>query len=373
MKVKCNRQSLLQALQTIIGVVTQKDIYPILGNVRVSAFDGNLLFKATDLKISLTYSLPVSQFEILEEGELLIAAQKFFNVIKEAPDEEVEVEKNNYDARIICKDGKFVILGEEPDKFPNVPEFQESNFIEIEGKDFQKLIRKTLFSTTTERTRYDLDNILLIISEDSLRFVATDGKRLAICDRPCTGGEGIDVREVTVPCKGLQQIDRVLSTTSPDKVRLGFMENQLLFHTPEVVMSTRLSEAKFPPYQKVIPQGLPYKAFLNVKDFTSALRRVCWFTDEKNKSIELSFTPEKLKLFAMDEGAGEASLEMPVVYEGEAFDIKFNPDFFLDMLKIADSSDVTILLKDFASAALIKEGDDFQYVVLPIKPQVRDH
>ena len=370
MKIKCKKQVLLQALQTITGVAAQKDIYPILANVKIIAQDDALKLKATDLKISLTYSLSQEEFEILEPGELLISAFKFFNVVKENPDDEVILQKaDTFNATIVCSDGKFKILGEEPEKFPPVPEFQEAESLEIQGADFQKLIKKTLFATTTEKTRYNLDNVLVMVLKDQLRFVATDGKRLAVCDRPCNANEALEGKDFTVPSKGLQQIDRVLNATSPEKVKLGLIENQLLFQTDEVVLSTRLADAKFPPYEKVIPKDLPHKAFLKVKDFSSALRRVCWFTDEKNKSIELGFSSDSLKLFANDEGAGEASLEMPVVFEGDPFDIKFNPDFFNDMLKIIDSPEVTVFLKDFASPAMIKDGEDFQYVVLPIKPQ----
>lgn len=369
MKIKCQKQVLLQALQTVTGVAAQKDIYPVLANVKVIADGDSLQLKATDLKISLTYSLSSNSYEIMEPGELLISAYRFFNVVKENPDESIILEKSDmFNAKITCSDGNFKILGEEPNKFPPIPEFGEAESLEVLGVDFQKLIKKTLFATTTEKTRYSLDNVLVLTFDDKLRFVATDGKRLAICDRPCENTT-LKEREFTVPSRGLQQIDRVLSATSPEKVKLGLIDNQLLFQTEEVVLSTRLAEAKFPPYEKVIPKDLPHKAFLKVKDFSSTLRRACFFTDEKNKSIELSFSSDTLKLFANDEGTGEAFLKMPVVFEGEPFDIKFNPDFFNDMLKVVDSPEVTVFLKDFASPAMIEDGEDFRYVVLPIKPQ----
>ncbi len=179
MKVKCQRQSLLKGLQAITGVITQRDIYPILENVLVLATNNTLLFKATDLKISLTYSVPPTDFDIVEEGEVLVSASKFCNIIKETPDEQVLIEKSNFDAKITCNDGTFKILGEEPGKFPAVPEFEEGESVEIQGTDFQKLIKKTLFATTSLKTRYDLDNVLVLVSPEGLRFVATDGKRLS--------------------------------------------------------------------------------------------------------------------------------------------------------------------------------------------------
>ncbi len=366
MKIKCQKQFFAKALQTISGVAIQRDIYPILENVRISTDNNQLLLKATDLKISVTYILNKG-IEIIEPGELLLPAAKLNNLVKETPDEEFRIEKDDFNGVLITKDGRFYILGENPQKFPEIPCFQEKGTMEISGEDFRKLINKTLFATTAEKTRYDFDNVMVNILENTIRFVSTDGKRLALCEKKYQSLGDIKEKQFTVPAQGLQQIQRVLSTTSPGKVILNVLENQFLFRTEDVILSTRLSDGKFPPYEKVMPQVLPYKIFFAQKDFASALRRVCLLADEKNKIVQITFNHTCLNLFCRGEGTGEANVEIPAVYDGEPFSIKFNPNFLLDVLKVIDNSEINIFLQDGQSAILLKDGDDFRYVVLPIK------
>lgn len=366
MKIKCSKQPLLKALQSVTAIATQKDLYPVLENVKIVARDNTISLQATDLKISLTYLLQ-EQITIIEPGEMLICAAKLYNLVKETPDAEISLEQDNLNGVLVCQDGKFCIWGEDTSKFPEIPKFQDQAALEIGGEDFQTLIKKTLFATTTEKTRYDLDNVLITVNEDKLRFVATDGKRLALCEKKCKIVGDVPKKPVTVPNKGLQQIEKVLTTTSPATVTLNFLENQLLFRTNEITLSTRLSDAKFPPYEKVIPKGLAHKITLVTKDFASALRRVCILADEKNKIVEVSLTAKSMKLFAMGEGTGEATLEMPIEFTGEPFTIKFNPNFLLDVAKVVVSENLEVLLQDSSSAVLIKDGEDFQYILLPIK------
>ena len=362
---------MLRALQTISGIAIQRDIYPVLENVKITSCENKLILRATDLKISATYTIAADQVSIIDPGELLLPAQKLYNLVKETPDEEIVIEQDGLNGILITGDGRFCLLGENGQNFPEIPDFQEQTAIEIFGEDFRKLIKKTLFATTPEKTRYDLDNVMVDIIEDTLRFVATDGKRLALCDKKYQAVGEIASKSFTVPAQGLQQIDRVLSATTPEKVKLSFVENQLLFRTEDVVLSTRLSDAKFPPYKRVMPQNLPYKATLQPKDLTSALRRVCLLADEKNKIVEMWFTPTTLKLYSRGEGTGEANVELPMVYDGEEFKVKFNPQFFLDALKVIEGKELDMLLQDSQSAILLKDGDDFQYIVLPIKVEER--
>lgn len=367
MRIKCHKQTFAKALQSVNAVATQRDLYPILENVRISATDKGFFLKATDLKISLTYLFPREQVEIFEPGELLIPAFKLQSLVKETPDAQVTLEKKDFNGVLTCQDARFCILGEDPAKFPEIPEFQEKSVLEISGEDFQKMIKKTLFATTSEKTRYDLDNVLVNVLGDTIRFVATDGKRLALCDRKCKALGEVANNRFTVPSKGLQQIEKVLNTTNPPLVALSILDNQLLFRTNEFILSTRLSDAKFPPYERVIPKNFTATTSCAIKDFGSALRRVCVLTDEKNKIVEMVFSANKLKIFAVGEGTGEATVEIPAQFSGTPFDIKFNANFLLDMIKVAESSQLEISGLDGQSAVLVKDGEDFQYVVLPIK------
>ena len=368
MKFKCSKKELLKVLQMVKLITKQKDIHPVLENVKILAIkEKGVLLQATDLNSTLTYNIAPENVEIIEEGVILLPALKLFNLIKETPESDIFITQENLDGVIICKDGKFTIKGEEVENFPNISGVKiEKNYVSIDGEGFQKLIKKTIFATTNEKTRYDLDNVLINIDDEKIRFVATDGKRLALSERKFQEKTMESQKNITVPARGLQQIDRVISATTPKTVKISVLENQLLFQTKEVIFSIRLSEGRFPPYERIIPKNLPSKVMVMKKDLLTGLKKSLLNVDKKNRTVEFIFESDKLKIYTLDEKIWIVKSNIPIKYEGEIFSIKFNPDFFIDVLKILDSNEIEMLVKDGKTLFLIQE-DGFKYVVLPIK------
>lgn len=368
MKIKIRKKAFKKVLRKICYLAKRNNNLPILENVLFSIVDNELILKATDLKTTVTYTLTSNELEVIEPGELLLPALRLYNLVKETSDEEVIIDQENFNGVLISKDGKYCIWGEDPQKFPEFPDFydlEDKDFLEISGKDLKKMIKKTVFVATKCITRYDLEHVLVEILENKLRFVATDGKRLAICEQPYKAiGEVIN-KQLTVPAQSLQQIDRVLSAITPETVTLSFLDGQFLFRTSEVLLSTRLSDAKFPPYQKVMPSVLPYKATLTLKDFASALKRVYLMADDKNKIVTISFSSTTMNFFAHGKGSGEAKFNVPCLYTGKPLEIKFNFNFLLEVSKVMDSKKIDFLVQDGQLAILIKE-EGFKYLVSPI-------
>ncbi len=379
MKIKCPRQSFLKPLQICSGLVTPKELYNICQFVRISAVNNKIVLQATDLKISFTYNMPMDGVTIEREGELLLPASRLFMLVKETHEEEILLEQESVKEKeslvngiITTKDGKFKILGEDIGKFPEIPEFKDEESFEISGENFSKLINKTIFATTTERTRYDLENVLIDLNiEGVVRFAATDGKRLAYCDhKPSIIGKTAKKR-YTVPNIGLRQIEKIINTLSPKEVKFNFIDNHFVFLTNDVVLSTRLSDGVFPPYEKVIPDKFPHKGKISVKEFTSALRRITVLEDEKNRVIELNFTDKNVNISVQNDAVGNAEINMPIDFSFgtniTSLAIRFNPTFLQDALKCINNNEAEIELKDNKSALFIKDGEDFRYVVLPIR------
>jgi len=365
MKSIINKKALLKALESLKGITKKSRLYPILENVRLTTLENTLLLRATDLRTSISYTIPKEDVYILNDGELLLPSLELYNIIKETPDIEVMLESEVFNGKLTTEGGIFCILGENPQKFPEMPEFDEKGTIEISGDDFKKLIKKTLFATTSEKTRYDLDNVLIEIIGDVIRFVSTDGKRIAICEKKYIAFTEIIDNRFTVPALGLQQIEKVISATKPEKVTLSFSESQLIFRTNDVLLIIQLSEVRFPPYEKVIPIALPYKAIIPSKEFLSVLKRICFLTDKKNKTIEIFFSNGKIDVFPIRDNNVTGNFTLPVEYNGNDLSIKFNPNFLLDFLKVIDSKKISISLESKEHAILLQDDDDFRYILLP--------
>jgi len=366
MKLRIKKNALNFALKSIKAIAHKSSGLSFLESVHLSTIDKELILKATDLKTTIAYTLVSNELEIIEPGELVLNALSFFSAVKETPDEEILIDQQGFNAALIIEDGKILIQGADPKEFPKIPQFEDKYDIEMLGDDFKKLIKKTLFVTTNKKTRYDLDNVLVDILEDKIRFVATDGKRLAIFDRPYKAiGEVIN-KQLTVLAQALKQINLILSATTPETVMLSFLDRHLLFCTKEFILSTRLSDAKFPPYQKVIPSELPYWAKINRKDFTLAIKRVCRKLKKSEQDFEtisltLAFSKNEIKFIGL---LGEITKK--IWFNGEPFSIIFNSDFLLELLKYLTGHELRLQVRDGHSAMIISE-EGYKYIVLPIK------
>lgn len=361
MKIEVDKKKILEALQLAAGLAPQKDIYPILSNVLLESIPNFLIIKATDLKITLVQKLDCVTFE---NAKLLINCAKLLQICKNAPDEKINIESSGLAAKITMSDGTIKIVGEEPEKFPAIPEFFPEKKIAIGSKDLTAMISAVVWATTTERARYDLDNILFIFKKNLATAVATDGKRLAIYKSPCICEKE---QTVTIPSKMIGLVGRLINVK--EETYIEIKDNQFIVSNCGTFVTTRTSEAKFPPYEKVIPQNNTTTITVNKEKFLSCVHRASWCANEKNKSMEFFFGPGVISLKASEESLGDSEISCSSSLLGNPFSIKFNPDYILDIKNVKEGNEITIHGRDNISAAEIREGERFQYVVLPIKPQ----
>lgn len=356
MKINCKKNILLKVLQNVHQ----------MENCKLSASEKGLQLKATDMKVALSYTFPSTDVQIIESGELFLSVERLFGFLKETPDTEITLESSDLNLILKSCKAQASFCGQEPGKYPEISEQPGSNTLELASEDFAKLIRKTQFATTQEKTRYDLENVLITNMGDKLRFVATDGKRLSLCEKKYKTNGDVKPFSFTVPVGALRQIEKALSSFPTTTLLFGVGEYYFFVQCSNFVMSARLANAKFPDYEKVIPQNLSNTAQINTKELISALRRIAILSNDKIKTSDMSFSPTMLKVYSMGEGTGEATVEIPIVFEGKPFETRFNITFLLEALKYMED-EINFHGESTQSPSLIKDGEDFLYVVLPIK------
>ena len=81
----------------------------------------------------------------------------------------------------------------------------------------------------------------------------------------------------------------------------------------------------------------------------------------------MAFAKEGLTLTSRAPEMGEAEIHVELdKYEGEPLEIGFNPGFFIDALKVISTGDVIVELKAANKPGVIKTGNEFTYVVMPV-------
>ena len=130
---------------------------------------------------------------------------------------------------------------------------------------------------------------------------------------------------------------------------------------------SRLVEGRFPDYRKVMPQKATVKVPLVVGPFQTAVRQAAIMTDEESKKVVFNFGKKKLMVQASGSESGRSKIEMPLDYDGKAIEIKFDPRFLTDMLRVLEPERALSLeLVDGTSPALFRDGAEYSYVVMPL-------
>lgn len=252
MQFKTSKDTFLKAISAVLGAINPKANLPILANVLVqSNGPDELKLTATDLEIGILTSCPA---RITEEGAVTIPAKKLHDIIRELPPEEVEVTvAKNFAVNIKTNKSFFKIMGLEPDEFPKLPEPTPEHSFKLEQRILKQCLALVVFAISRDDARYTLNGALLISKNNSLRFVATDGKRLASIKKDIELPKNTNI-EVIIPAKTIAELLKTLTDESTE-VGIAYAQNQMVFQCGETTITSRLIEGKFPNYEQVIPKG----------------------------------------------------------------------------------------------------------------------
>ncbi len=361
----------MQAVNIVSSVVASRSPTPVLLCVKLTAADGRLTLAATDMEVGVR--LTVDQVDVQQDGEALIPADKLTQIVRACEDPTFTIETEDHAVHIRAADSHFKVFGYDPKEAPPVRDFGDATVdCEVAADVLAKVTTRTLFAAAVEHSRYAINGVLFERDGKRLRLVATDGRRLAVATGSCkTAAEGSS--SCIVPTKALVLVNKLLD--DPDApIRVAIEDNQILFAVGEgadaAVLSSNLVEGAFPPFDDVIPKDQDKKASFDAGALSSAIRRAALLTNEESKGVRLKFDKHQLTLTSRAPEMGEAEVQLGLDnYEGEPLEIGFNPGFITDALKVVDSGDVIIELKAPNKPGVLKTGNDFTYVLMPVNLQ----
>lgn len=363
MKVKFNRSALQEALTLVTGIIPARTPKPILQCLRITTQDAAVKIAATDLEIGITCL--VSQVEITEPGEIVIPADKLFSIVRESFDEVVAVEATESAVNILGSDSHFTIYAHDPQQYPAVPDFDGPANIELKLQRLQEGIEQTVFAAARESTRYALNGVLWEVTGKKLSLVATDGRRLAksivALDKAASRPEG----RIIVPAKTMNLLSKI-GAQEDTLAQVRFSGNQIVVSAESTVVSSTLVEGNFPKYEDIIPKDYTRKLTLPSAAMLSAVRRAALLANEDSKGIRLALDKGTLVLTSRAPETGDAQIDMSVDYKDEPMEIGFNPQFLVDVLRVIKSEDFELHLGQPDRPGLIKCGNNFLYIVMPV-------
>ncbi|HEU4343606.1 MAG TPA: DNA polymerase III subunit beta [Candidatus Binatia bacterium] len=367
MELKAKRGDLLAALYWTQSIVERRNTMPILANVLIESRKGEIRITATDLEVGVRGEL---DGDVEKEGAVTVNAKKLYEIIREVPTEQVQVRRlENEWVEIRSGRSLFRIVAMDAREFPQFPNFDSKSLSTASASTVREMIEKTIFSVSTDETRYALTGVFVEQGEaGNVRMVATDGHRLAFDEGPL-GSLGLS-KGVILPRKGLAELKKLLDAGEEGIVSIGFKENMGLVIKDRVELFMRLIDGDFPDYTKVIPKGNPNVAKIDHHELLQALRRVSILSNERYKGVKMDFADGRISISANNPDLGEATEEVEATYKGKPLSIGFNARYVIDVLGVLGSDgEIEIELKDELSPSVIRKTgvEGYLYVLMPMR------
>ena len=365
MKFQIEKETLLNPLQQIIGAVEKRQTMPALSNVLIRTTENSLSLTATDLEIEL-----VSQVGIIidEPGEITVPARKLLDICKSLSDEAL-INFTVTDNKALIQSGRsrFSLATLPANNFPSLDAINSIYEFEIQQKILRDLIDKTAFAMAQQDVRYYLNGLMLEISSNSLRAVATDGHRLAYCEKQ-TNADIADIKQVILPRKGVLELIRLLND-SEDTVKIILGSNHLQVEFDKIRLTSKLIDGRFPDYNRVMPTDGTNIIKIDRTQLRQALIRASILSNEKYRGIRLTLENNLIKLQAQNPDQEEADVDLEVDYNGDEIEIGFNVNYVLDVLNVTNSETVQATFRDSNSSFLLTYPDqeDCKYVIMPMR------
>ena len=367
MKVICSKEELLRGAQIVQTIVTPRSTLPILSNFLFEAQGNQIKLSSTDLEVGVSCFV---KGEVSQEGAITIPAKRFSDIVRELPgDKDIELRADDSNqVSVKCGKSHFVLMGLPKNDYPVLPQFPEEKTFALSKQLLKAMLRRTSFAVSTDETRYVLNGVYLLAEEGVLRFVSTDGRRLAYLAK-----EGIDKKiqyKAIIPTKAVNEVMRMLSNEEKDSdASIGITENQIAFRIDNVTIISRLIEGTFPNYEQVIPKKHDKQIVLKVKETLSAVKQMSLLTSDKASTVKFTFGKNVLRISASSQGLGSGEVEIDIENAGPNMEIAFNPMFLIDILKNADEDQVAVELTNSLNPALIRPFNDKNYlcVVMPMR------
>ncbi len=364
--LKAPQQKLLEALQSVSGIVERRHTLPILANVLMKKTGDEIEFTTSDLEIQVRTHATLGG----DGGNFAttVGARKLIDILRSLPNDQV-VTLAAAQNKLTLTGGKsrFTLQTLPADDFPLVNEAVDFGPVfSVPQKTLKTLINQVHFAMAVHDIRYYLNGILFVAEGKQLTLVATDGHRLGLAQSQLEAE--VPKQEVILPRKTVLELQRLLKDEDT-AIEMRFAGNQARFNFSGMEFVTKLVEGKFPDYNRVIPKNHKNAVILGRAALLSSLQRAAILTSEKFKGVRVNIEPGVLRIASSNAEQEEAKEEIEIDYAGDSIEVGFNVTYLMEALSNISQDMVKIELQDGNASALITvpEQTGFKYVVMPMR------
>ena len=364
MKISINQNELQNALSIVSKGVSTRSTLPILSGILLKAYNDQLILQATDLELSIQYSVNTL---IEEEGKIVISGKLFSEIIKSLPDAAVSLEIIDDSMVITCGASSFSLKTLNPDDFPSFPVVEAHQEIDISFSQFSSMIKKVAHVVSKDESRMILTGVLVSLEEQHLKMVATDSYRLAIIESDINKPQH-DSFEAVISGSFLQDIASLPKTD--DTISLALSENQIVVTYQNTVFINRRIEGSFPNYKQLLPDNYSTKVITSTNNLIAAVKRISLLNAASSPiRLDINNDLQTVQLLAVAQDIGSAQETLSCKIEGENTEIAFNYAYILDGLSVMSTDSVILEVQNSMKPGILKSEDNekFLYLIMPVR------
>ncbi|GGD38302.1 DNA polymerase III subunit beta [Aureimonas glaciei] len=364
MKIIIDRNELAKTLTGTKGFVEKRSSIPILGNVLLTARDGKLAIKVTDLDKEFS---DLAACEVVLPGSTTVPAGLLSDIVKKLSAGPVTIAMAEDGASVSVSAGRsqFKLQALPARDFPDITIGVFSHTFSMPAAELKRLLTKTWFAISTEETRYYLNGIFLHVHESNLLAVATDGHKLSLAGQHTPDGAA-GMPGIIIPRRAVAELIKIVDE---DVVGIELSDSKIRFTIGDIVLTTKLIDGTFPDYQRVIPS-------LNEKELTverlvlaGAADRVSTISSERGRGVKIEISNGEMRLTVSSPDTGVAMEEMSVIYSGDPIETGFNSRYLAEVMAALEGEQVIAKFHDAGSPCLMRgSGDaDALIVLMPMR------
>jgi DNA polymerase-3 subunit beta len=380
MKLTCQQADLAHALGMASRAISSRATLPILANLLLEAkpgAPGTLTLSGTNLEIGIIARM---EAEVETGGKLTLPAGLFTEFIKSQPAGTITIEVGEGETKA-CVTGKLSrasIIGLDAAEYPSIPtadELSAEPFL-LDAATLREIVANVAFAAANDESRPALTGVWTQVEEGTLTCVAVDAFRLAKRLVQLTG-EAIPQVHFLVPAHSLKELAHILPDDEELTVEVILTErrNQVLFHTSQVDLVSRLVDAAYPPWEQVIPKNSSTCAVVETAELRAAIKSAQLFARESSNILQVQVRPavedEKtghIQIEAVSQDLGDSISVLDATVTGPQVDIRFNVKYVAEVLAAIATEKTTLEVSSPARPGLFKPAGSLEqsYVVMPM-------
>jgi DNA polymerase III subunit beta len=374
MKLTCLQENLKRGLATVSHAVAGKSTLPVLSNVLLATDGGRLKLAATNLEVGITHWIGA---QVQEEGAVTVPAKLLADLVGGLPNDKVTITLDARTQTVKVECGRFVsnIKGIEADEFPTIPSIADKEPTASLPPDvLREAIDQVAFAAASDDSRPVLAGVLVRLRDNRLFLAAADGFRLAT--RVVNLPEPVAQHgEFIVPARALAELARIAADAQgPVTIIVTPGGGQVLFHTENTELVSRLIDGKFPDVERIIPQQYATRTVLETSDLAKAVKLASFFANASQNVVKLTMEPGgelgpgKLVISANAAEVGDNTGELDGMVVGEGGQIALNVKYLAELLGSVKTGQIALETQTASSPGVFKPvgQDGYVHIIMPM-------